>query len=100
MTVQNMRDSAVKVFWVNYDGEAELFGVVPPGGSYTIDTFEASIARPTDAERLTKHHMSSTPSQRVLLGLCMAAQCSSSTCASCRGLQLIPPHLRLLAGPL
>ena len=65
MTVLNQRDSVLKVFWLNYDGktrlrsiagseqcapslvpmkacagEMELFSVLPPGASYTIDTFE------------------------------------------------------------
>eukprot|EP00898_Chlorokybus_atmophyticus_P007438 jgi/Chlat1/7696/Chrsp64S07150 len=39
LTFYNNTDSRVRVYWVNYDGDAELYVRIPPGGVWTVDTF-------------------------------------------------------------
>eukprot|EP00884_Botryococcus_braunii_P004311 jgi/Botrbrau1/13881/Bobra.0056s0112.2 len=41
LTIENAAtNDSLQVYWLNYDGDAELFATIPPGGFYTIDTFE------------------------------------------------------------
>lgn len=41
ITFINAVEDAVKLYWLNYDGDAEFYALVPPGGSATIDTFDS-----------------------------------------------------------
>lgn len=46
----SLQNQAIKLYWINYDGDEELFALLPPGAAYTIDTFETHPWRIVDAE--------------------------------------------------
>lgn len=45
----NSTDRTLKVYWIGYDGDEELFAVLPPGAAWTVDTYETHAWRLTDA---------------------------------------------------
>ncbi|KAL4422689.1 hypothetical protein ABPG75_008886 [Micractinium tetrahymenae] len=49
ITFRNELDRTVKIYWINYTGDAELFAAVPPAGWFTVDTFESHPWRVVDA---------------------------------------------------
>lgn len=49
ITFRNELDRNVKIYWINYTGDAELYAHVPPAGWFTVDTFESHPWRVVDA---------------------------------------------------
>ncbi|GLC35687.1 hypothetical protein PLESTB_000484000 [Pleodorina starrii] len=49
LTVLNDLEGPLKVYWLNYDGDAELFGSLSPGSVFTVRTFESHAWRFVDA---------------------------------------------------
>ena len=43
-------EQTIKLYWLNYDGDEELFAILPPGQRLTIDTFETHPWRIVDAQ--------------------------------------------------
>lgn len=50
VTFKNEHDRVVRVLWINYSGDAELFASIPPAGWWSVDTFESHPWRVEDAE--------------------------------------------------
>ncbi|KAG2442676.1 hypothetical protein HXX76_002759 [Chlamydomonas incerta] len=48
LTVLNDLEHAIKIYWLNYDGDAELFGSLDPGSVFTVKTFESHAWRFVD----------------------------------------------------
>ncbi|KAL4448976.1 hypothetical protein ABPG77_007693 [Micractinium sp. CCAP 211/92] len=49
ITFRNELDRNIKIYWINYTGDAELYAHVPPAGWFTVDTFESHPWRVVDA---------------------------------------------------
>lgn len=49
LTVENETENPLKAYWLNYDGDPELFSVITPGGTWTVDTYESHPWRFVDA---------------------------------------------------
>ncbi|KXZ56564.1 hypothetical protein GPECTOR_1g506 [Gonium pectorale] len=49
MTVLNDLDRPLKLYWLNYDGDPESFGLLGPGSSFTVHTFESHAWRFVDS---------------------------------------------------
>lgn len=49
ITFRNELDRTIKIYWINYTGDAELYAHVPPAGWFTVDTFESHPWRVVDA---------------------------------------------------
>ncbi|EFJ52169.1 hypothetical protein VOLCADRAFT_116201 [Volvox carteri f. nagariensis] len=48
LTVLNDLEVPLKLYWLNYDGDAELFGSLSPGSVFTVLTFESHAWRFVD----------------------------------------------------
>lgn len=49
LTIVNELQGVVKVYWINYDGDAEFYGALNPGGAWSVQTFESHPWRFVDA---------------------------------------------------
>ncbi|KAG2450186.1 hypothetical protein HYH02_000288 [Chlamydomonas schloesseri] len=49
LTILNDLEHPIKIYWLNYDGDAELFGSLNPGSVFTVKTYESHAWRFVDA---------------------------------------------------
>ncbi|PNW85238.1 hypothetical protein CHLRE_03g177450v5 [Chlamydomonas reinhardtii] len=49
LTVLNDLEHPIKIYWLNYDGDAELFGSLNPGSVFTVKTYESHAWRFVDS---------------------------------------------------
>lgn len=49
ITFSNELDTPVKIYWINYSGDAEFYANIPPAGWWAVDSFESHPWRVVDA---------------------------------------------------
>lgn len=71
-----------QVIWLNFDGDAETYGLLAPGTSFTVDTFASHPWRVVDATSgTTVHEVVAEAGEQVVVVGPLAAPAS----ATCQG---------------